>query len=76
MRRVLRKIATKEEKDLGDLSTLADPEVVKALIGTPPSGKSNETFAPNCHTPLFIAVVWQLLKMQLTPVYCADSRGK
>ena len=33
MRRILRKIATKDEKELGDLSTLADPEVVKALIG-------------------------------------------
>lgn len=33
MRRVLRKIATKEEKELGDLSTLADPEVVKVLLG-------------------------------------------
>ena len=36
MRRVLRKIATKEEKELGDLSTLADPEVVKQLIGSRP----------------------------------------
>ena len=35
MRRILRKIATKDEKELGDLSTLADPEVVKALIGAP-----------------------------------------
>ena len=33
MRRILRKVATKEEKELGDLSTLADPEVVKILIG-------------------------------------------
>ena len=33
MRRVLRKIATKDEKELGDLSTLADPEVVKVLLG-------------------------------------------
>ena len=32
MRRVLRKIATKEEKDLGDLSTLADADTVKALL--------------------------------------------
>ena len=32
MRRVLRKIATKQEKELGDLSTLSDPETVKQLI--------------------------------------------
>lgn len=33
MRRVLRKIANKEEGDLGDVSTLADPAVVDDLIG-------------------------------------------
>jgi len=33
MRRVLRKIAEREEKDLGDTSTLADPAVVEALLG-------------------------------------------
>ena len=32
MRRILRKIAAKETAELGDLSTLADPEVVAALI--------------------------------------------
>jgi len=45
MRRVLRKIAIKEEKELGDLSTLSDPEVVKTLIGEP-------------HSPLFAALRW------------------
>jgi acetyl-CoA synthetase len=33
MRRILRKIAEGETESLGDLSTLADPEVVAALIG-------------------------------------------
>ncbi len=32
MRRILRKIANKDTADLGDLSTLADPEVVNTLI--------------------------------------------
>lgn len=32
MRRLLRKIATGETEDLGDLSTLADPEVIEVLI--------------------------------------------
>lgn len=32
MRRILRKIANNELKDLGDLTTLADPEVVDGLI--------------------------------------------
>nr|QKY14946.1 acetyl-coenzyme a synthetase (ACSA) [Polytomella parva] len=32
MRRVLRKIASKEESQLGDISTLADPHVVQHLI--------------------------------------------
>jgi acetyl-CoA synthetase len=32
MRRVLRKIAHGEEDQLGDLSTLADPAIVPALI--------------------------------------------
>ena len=32
MRRILRKIASKEEDQLGDTSTLADPSVVKSLI--------------------------------------------
>lgn len=32
MRRLLRKIAVKETEDLGDLSTLADAEVVKRLV--------------------------------------------
>ena len=32
MRRVLRKIAAKEEDQLGDTSTLADPSVVTKLI--------------------------------------------
>ena len=32
MRRVLRKIAAKEEDQLGDTSTLADPSVVETLL--------------------------------------------
>lgn len=32
MRRVLRKIAAGETESLGDMSTLADPSVVEALI--------------------------------------------
>ena len=32
MRRILRKIVNHEEKDLGDISTLANPEVVEQLI--------------------------------------------
>lgn len=32
MRRVLRKIAAKEEDQLGDVSTLADPSVVQTLV--------------------------------------------
>lgn len=36
MRRVLRKIATKEEESLGDISTLADPGVVEDLIENRP----------------------------------------
>jgi acetyl-CoA synthetase len=32
MRRVLRKIASREEDQLGDTSTLADPGVVKTLL--------------------------------------------
>ncbi len=36
MRRVLRKIASKEEESLGDISTLADPGVVKDLIANRP----------------------------------------
>jgi acetyl-CoA synthetase len=32
MRRILRKIAVNELDDLGDISTLADPSVVDALI--------------------------------------------
>ncbi len=32
MRRILRKIASKEEEELGDTSTLADPNVVQSLI--------------------------------------------
>ncbi len=32
MRRILRKIASKEEDQLGDVSTLADPGVVQQLI--------------------------------------------
>ncbi|MDX1300069.1 MAG: acetyl-coenzyme A synthetase, partial [Pseudomonas sp.] len=34
MRRILRKIATAEYDGLGDISTLADPEVVIHLIDT------------------------------------------
>jgi acetyl-CoA synthetase len=32
MRRILRKIASKEEDQLGDVSTLADPGVVQQLL--------------------------------------------
>ena len=32
MRRILRKIAANEYKDLGDTSTLADPSVVESLV--------------------------------------------
>ncbi|GIQ98459.1 MAG: hypothetical protein CM15mP4_2960 [Candidatus Neomarinimicrobiota bacterium] len=32
MRRILRKIAEKDLDNLGDISTLADPSVVKSLI--------------------------------------------
>ena len=32
MRRILRKIAEKEDKELGDVSSLADPGVVKQLL--------------------------------------------
>jgi acetyl-CoA synthetase len=32
MRRILTKIAAGDTKDLGDISTLADPSVVTALI--------------------------------------------
>ena len=32
MRRILRKIASLEDKDLGDTSSLQDPTVVQALI--------------------------------------------
>ena len=32
MRRILRKIAVKADNELGDVSTLADPSVVKAII--------------------------------------------
>ena len=32
MRRILRKIAANEHEQLGDISTLADPSVVKELI--------------------------------------------
>ncbi len=32
MRRVLRKIASGEEKELGDISTLAEPGVVQQLL--------------------------------------------
>ncbi len=33
MRRILRKIANSEYEGLGDLSTLADPDVVERLVG-------------------------------------------
>ncbi|KAK9834225.1 hypothetical protein WJX84_009517, partial [Apatococcus fuscideae] len=36
MRRVLRKIASKEESQLGDTSTLADPGVVNQLLSNRP----------------------------------------
>ena len=36
MRRVLRKIATKEDDQLGDTSTLADPSVVEQLLAQRP----------------------------------------
>ena len=36
MRRILRKIASDESEHLGDLSTLADPDVVRQLIESHP----------------------------------------
>ena len=33
MRRILRKVANGEEKEIGDVSTLNDPTVVERLIG-------------------------------------------
>lgn len=36
MRRVLRKIAAREEDQLGDTSTLADPSVVESLLANRP----------------------------------------
>ena len=32
MRRILRKIATNQLEDLGDISTLAEPEIVEKII--------------------------------------------
>jgi acetyl-CoA synthetase len=32
MRRILRKIANEETDNLGDISTLADPQIIKELI--------------------------------------------
>ena len=32
MRRILRKIASNETEDLGDISTLAEPEVVQVIV--------------------------------------------
>jgi len=32
MRRILKKIAQNETKDLGDISTLADPSVIDSLL--------------------------------------------
>ena len=47
MRRILRKIAADESDQLGDISTLADPGVVKQLIDEhnklPPSGERSMT---------------------------------
>ena len=34
MRRILRKIASKQESEIGDTSTLADPSVVDQLLET------------------------------------------
>ena len=34
MRRILRKIASKQESEIGDTSTLADPSVVDQLLKT------------------------------------------
>jgi acetyl-CoA synthetase len=36
MRRILRKVAAGESRDLGDITTLADPAVVEALLKTRP----------------------------------------
>jgi acetyl-CoA synthetase len=36
MRRILRKIARGETSDLGDTSTLADPNVVKQIVDSIP----------------------------------------
>ena len=32
MRRILRKVASNDTDDLGDISTLAEPEIVKVII--------------------------------------------
>jgi len=32
MRRILRKVAVGEKKDLGDVSTLADPSIVEVIV--------------------------------------------
>jgi acetyl-CoA synthetase len=40
MRRILRKIASSEYEGFGDLSTLAEPEVVQRLIDEHQAGKA------------------------------------
>lgn len=42
MRRILRKIAMQDTADFGDLSTLADPDVVQALIQAPTTSLDNK----------------------------------
>ncbi len=45
MRRILRKIAARDIEDLGDMSTLADPDVVSQLICAPANGVSQHQAA-------------------------------
>ena len=40
MRRILRKIAANKEKELGDVSTLADPSIVDTIVGKFKKGDS------------------------------------
>lgn len=47
MRRILRKIAVKDIENLGDTTTLADPQVIMDLIA-PESGPSCAGSGPNC----------------------------
>jgi acetyl-CoA synthetase len=41
MRRILRKIAAFEEESLGDVSTLADPNIIQALLAERPAPRKD-----------------------------------